>query len=131
MLVPTRTRWQRQLVRAAILMPLLFATDVRAGSFSVAACGGGPNLTWSPSATHGGMAIYPAPVGCDGGLVARHVAQPAGWTVPGGAAARWFFSAPAGAVIVGATLSGRLDTKDGRWQAALSNGSQIISGCVG
>ena len=101
------------------------------GTYDVLACGGGPNHTWRKDVTHGGMAAYPDPPTCDGtGLVARHVGQPQGWTVPSGAAARWWFDAPAGTSIVGVAMKARFDTKDRRWQAGLSNGYQLLRGCL-
>jgi hypothetical protein len=63
------------------------------------------------------------------GLGARHHEQPSGWTVPAGAAARWFFDAPPGTAVVGIRADALFEQYDPRWQVGLSNGSQLIEGC--
>src|SRR5213593_157000 len=99
---------------------------VLASTYEVRACDAAPgfvNNSWSPEVTHGGMAVYPVcpSEGADnGGLVARHVAQPSGWTVPSGAAGRWWFWAPPGAAVVGIRANATFDQWDHRWQVGLS-----------
>src|SRR3954447_12194059 len=90
------------LVLATALIPA--SADADNGYFTVQACGDTPNRSWHAVTTHGGMAAYPGPPSCDGGLVARHAAQPDGYTVPTGAAARWIFDAPPGTAVAGVTL---------------------------
>ncbi len=104
------------------------------GNYEVRACDAAPdyvNHSWLPESNHGGMAIYPdcPSGGFDTGLVIRHVGSPSGYTVPSGAAARWWFSAPAGASIVGVRMNARFEQWSHRWQVGLSNGSTLLDGC--
>lgn len=108
--------------------------SARAGTFDVSTCdlAGGVNATWSPELTHGGVAIYqrcPSDGHEDAGLVTRASGQQPGWTVPTGAATRWVFRAPPGAAVVGIRADARFHQSGGRWQAVLSNGSQVLLGC--
>ena len=123
----------KRYAQLTLLLALAFSVSTggvaQAGSYVVYACGGGPNNTWAPSITHGGMAIYPAPPGCGTALTSRHNGQPQGWTVPGGAASRWYFWAPSGAWIDAVAMNAEFQTLDHRWDSVLSNGSTILFGC--
>jgi hypothetical protein len=64
------------------------------------------------------------------GLLARSVYPfPSGWTVPTGAAARWFFVAPPATAIVGLRANAYFAQRHHRWQVGLSNGAQLLVGC--
>jgi hypothetical protein len=80
-----------------------------AGTYNLVACtaAGGANNSWSSQTNHGGMTAYNncGDLSGNGGLVARHALQPAGWTVPWLSYAGLFFDAPAGTSIIGADLS--------------------------
>lgn len=117
----------------AVLGPA--AAPAAAGTYEVRVCDAAEdysNRSWWGQVTHGGMANYAScPTrGLDmNGLVTRHAAQPAGWTVPTGAASMWIFNAPPGAVVVGLRASARFETQSHQWQVGLSNGSTLIAGC--
>jgi hypothetical protein len=118
----------------ALLLVIALATPAFAGNYEVRACDAAPgfvNNSWVPESNHGGMAIYTQcpSGGFDTGLVIRHVGSPSGYTVPSGSAARWFFSAPPGAGIVGVRMNARFEQWNHRWQVGLSNGQTILDGC--
>lgn len=117
----------------AILVALVEGGTASAGRYDVSACdaAGGVNASWAPWKSHGGVAVYhrcPSRGLDDAGLVTRTSAHAANWTVPPGAAARWAFTAPPGAAVVGFRLGARLHSSDG-WQAVIANGVQNILGC--
>lgn len=133
---PLRTPRRHQ-VAIAMLSLLAFATaatPAHAGNYPVYACDAAPgwvNNSWVATQTHGGMAIYQEcpSGGFDTGLVTRHVGQASGSTVPTGAAARWWFTAPPGAAVVGVRMNARFEQFNHRWQVGLSNGATLIDGC--
>ena len=125
----------RALVLAALATAVLASTAF-AGTFDVVACDAAPgfaNNSWRPDVTHGGMTTFVACPSGDNqhlGLGARNNYYPSGWTVPGGAAARWFFDAPGDTAIVGIRANALFEQRDHRWQVGLSNGSQLLEGCA-
>jgi hypothetical protein len=127
---------RRMIFPAMLGVVLIGAASARAGTFDVVACDAAPgfaNNAWDPQVTHGGMVAFSAcPSGDDAmrGLGARTgYPYPSGWTVPTGAAARWFFWAPGGTVIVGVRANAYFARNNHRWQVGLSNGSQLVAGC--
>ena len=131
------TRYATRLVLLAVAVGAflgLFAAPASAGTYEVRACDAAPgyaNNSWAPERNHGGLAIYAScpSGGLDNGLVTRHTGQPAGWTVPTGAAARWVFRAPPATAIVGIRANAFFDQSDHRWQVGLSNGATLLRGC--
>jgi hypothetical protein len=125
----------RVLVLAAIGVALS-APAASAGTFEVVACDAAPgfaNNSWRSDVTHGGMTTFVACPSGDNqylGLGARNNYYPSGWTVPGGAAARWLFEAPGDTAIVGIRANALFEQRDHRWQVGLSNGSQLLEGCA-
>jgi hypothetical protein len=118
----------------AALLAAVPAAPAAAGTYEVVACDAAPgfvNNSWTGDRNDAGMAVYQEcpSGGFDTGLVTRHNGSPAGTTVPSGAASRWFFSAPAGAGIVGIRMNARFEQWDHRWQVGLSNGATLIDGC--
>src|ERR671915_2517650 len=96
------------IIPATLGVMLAFTPSAGAGTYEVVACDAAPgfaNNSWEPQSTHGGTVAFSAcPSGDDPmrGLGARTgYPYPSGWTVPTGAAARWFFFAPPGTVVVG------------------------------
>ncbi len=122
----------------APLLVLSLAAPAEAGTFDVLACDAAPgfvNNSWRSDVTHGGTVAFQAcPSGDNGmlGLGARtNYPYPSGWTVPTGAAARWFFDAPPATAIVGYRANGYFSQKHHRWQVGLSNGHVLLEGCPG
>src|SRR5439155_13180125 len=90
----------------------------------------GINNSWVPNTTAPWMLAYAeCPSGGDQtrGLVARHAVQ--GGAPSSGVLAQWIFYAPPGTSIVGMRASYRFQRNDPHWEAALSNGSQVLKGC--
>jgi hypothetical protein len=130
------TRHVVLVVTAAVITMAFGSADLaRAGTFEVSACDAAPGLannSWRPEVTHGGMLTYLAcPAGDNArfGLGARHQEQPSGYTVPSGAAARWWFDAPPGTAVVGIRANALFEQFHHGWQVGLSNGSQLLEGC--
>lgn len=122
------------LVAACLALSAGWTGVARAGTYEVRSCDAAPgwlNNAWTPETTHGGMAAYQQcpSGGFDTGLVTRHNGYQAGWTVPTGAASRYFFRAPPGAAVVGIRTNARVEQWNHRWQVGLSNGSTLIFGC--
>jgi hypothetical protein len=117
------------------VLVLLSAGIAQAGTYEVLACDlapGAANNSWRPEVTHGGMLTFSAcPSLADPrrGLGARNNYYPSGYTVPTGAAARWWFDSPPSTFVVGIRANAIFEQKNQRWQAGLSNGSQMIQGC--
>lgn len=127
---------KRMIPPAMLCIALFCPATARAGTFDVVACDAAPgfvNNSWDAQVTHGGMVAFNACPSSDDamrGLGARTgYPYPSGWTVPTGAAARWFFWAPGGTVIVGVRANAYFSRKNHRWQVGLSNGSQLLAGC--
>src|SRR3954452_25269853 len=134
----TRSRRMQIGCRALILAALataVLASTAFGGSVDVGAGDAAPgfaNSSWTPSFTHGGMTTFVACPSGDNqhlGLGARNNYYPSGWTVPGGAAARWFFDAPGDTAIVGIRANALFEQRDHRWQVGLSNGWELLEGC--
>jgi hypothetical protein len=126
---------RKSLILLAGLGSLLPAPAARAGTFDVVACDAAPgfaNNSWRPEVSHGGMTTFTACPSSDNprlGLGARNNYYPTGYTVPSGAAARWWFDAPARTSIVGVRANGHFEQLNHRWQVGLSNGAQLLAGC--
>src|SRR3954454_19513103 len=120
----------------AVAAAAVLASTAFAGTFEVVACDAAPgfaNNSWRPDVTHGGMTTFVACPSGDNqhlGLGARNNYYPSGWTVPGGAAARWFFDAPGDTAIVGIRANALFEQRDHRWQVGLSNGLQLLEVCA-
>src|SRR5687768_10988693 len=114
---------------------LLAPAPAVAGTFEVFACDAAPgfaNNSWRSEITHGGMTAFTACPSSDNprlGLGLRNNYHPSGYTVPTGAASRWWFDAPGGTSIVGIRANGHFEQLSHRWQVGLSNGAQLLAGC--
>jgi len=122
----------------AICLPLAFLmgapAGAGAGTYDVAACdaAGGLNNSWVASTNAPGVvaAYAVCPSGGDParGMIARSVVA-AGSAATQGALARLTFYAPPGTAIIGVRASSEFTRNSSHWQAALSNGAQVLRGC--
>ena len=118
-------RLRRITAVAAVFVAAAPAPSASAGTYEVPVCGGNPNRSWTTESSSG-MGAY----GCTrDGLVVRNEPRGAGGTVPLGSAGLVRFTAPAGTSVAGITPSASYLTRDDGWQAALSNGRQVLQGC--
>src|SRR2546423_345836 len=111
-----------------------FVSAAHAGVYEVRACDAadGINNSWVAHTNADWMAAYtqcPTGGNQDAGLVARSTmpSQPTGTSQ--GVVAQMLFTAPAGASIVSLRASYRFSRTDATWEAALSNGQQVLRGC--
>ncbi len=118
----------------ALFIAMPTPESASAGEFSITGCdyASGATEGWfvnrvDPGTSAGGA----CPTGGNplGGLFTRSASGNGDATVPTGTAARVFFNAPPGTSIVGLKASYYFARDSGRWQAALSNGAQILRGC--
>lgn len=120
---------RRSITTAAVLAGAVAALSpgaAAAGTYDVLACGGGPNYSWTPSATPGMSASPGSPACSADGLVAEDQTSGAH---AAGSAARWRFDAPPGSTVTGVAIIASYGTSDARWQAVLSNGRDVLQGC--
>src|SRR3954454_1087550 len=105
-----------------------------AGVYEVRACDAadGVNNSWGAHTNAPWMTAYTqCPTGGDqnAGMVARSTmpAQAAGTSQ--GVVAQMVFTAPPGAALVSLRAAYRFSRTDATWEAALSNGQQVLRGC--
>jgi hypothetical protein len=118
-----------------IIAALVAPRFASAGSYQVRACNaaGAQQNSWRAETNHGGITAYSA---CadgtgNGGMVARHAIQPAGWTVPGFSYAAQVFDAPAGTSIIALDASLQAWQGPGRSDSALGAAHVVTSLPVG
>src|SRR2546423_8767668 len=131
-----RVMWIRAMWAGATaaLASLMLSGSASAGVYEVRACDAadGVNNSWAATTNAPWMTAYTqCPTGGDqnAGMVARSTmpAQAAGTSQ--GVVAQMVFTAPPGAAVVGLRASYRFSRTDATWEAALSNGQQVLRGC--
>src|SRR2546423_3562129 len=132
-----RVMWIRAMWAGATaaLASLMLSGSASAGVYEVRACDAadGVNNSWAATTNAPWMTAYTqCPTGGDqnAGMVARSTmpAQAAGTSQ--GVVAQMIFTAPPGAAVVGLRASYRFSRTDASWEAALSNGQQVLRGCA-
>src|SRR4051794_24825624 len=121
---------------AALLISYVLLCGVaRAGVYEVRACDAadGVNNSWAASTNADWMTAYTqCPTGGDqnAGMVARSTMPAQASGTSQGVVAQMIFTAPPGAAVVGLRASYRFSRTDASWEAALSNGQQVLRGCA-
>src|SRR3954451_16361628 len=121
---------------ATFLVVFLFLCGIaRAGVYEVRACDAadGVNNSWAARTNADWMTAYTqCPTGGDqnAGIVARSTMPAQASGTSQGVVAQMIFTAPPGAAVVGLRASYRFSRTDASWEAALSNGQQVLRGCA-
>src|SRR3954465_9499546 len=120
---------------ATFLVFFVFLCGIaRAGVYEVRACDAadGVNNSWAAHTNADWMLAYtqcPTGGNQEGGIVARSWMPPDRHGTSQGVVAQMSFTAPPGAAIVSLRASYRFWRTDATWEAALSNGQQVLRGC--
>src|SRR3954464_2778513 len=120
---------------AASVISFVFLCGIaQAGVYEVRACDAadGVNNSWVAHTNAPWMTAYTqCPTGGDqnAGMVARSTMPAQATGTSQGVVAQMVFTAPAGAAVVGLRASYRFSRTDATWEAALSNGQQVLRGC--
>src|SRR4051794_37776426 len=121
-------------VAASLISFVFFCGIAKAGVYEVRACDAadGVNNSWVAHTNAPWMTAYTqCPTGGDqnAGMVARSTMPAQATGTSQGVVAQMVFTAPAGAAVVGLRASYRFSRTDATWEAALSNGQQVLRGC--
>jgi hypothetical protein len=113
---------------------VLLCSVALAGVYEVRACDAadGVNNSWAAHTNAPWMTAYTqCPTGGDqnAGMVARSTMPAQATGTSQGVVAQMVFTAPPGAAVVGLRASYRFSRTDATWEAALSNGQQVLRGC--